>query len=67
MFQERIVNWARILNLFTCTMSTLIVVTKARVSFGRAFESTTQARNFQRELVSRKAYAESLSRMPAAR
>ena len=67
MFQERLANWARVLNLFTATMSTIMAVRKARISFGRNFESTTQARNFERELIERKAYSETLSRLPVAR
>ena len=30
MFRDRIVNWARILNLFTCTLGTLVMLARAR-------------------------------------
>ena len=62
-------HWARILNLFTATMSTMLVLvlTNARASFGRPWESTTQARDFERELIARKAYNELQSRLPVAR
>jgi hypothetical protein len=41
MFRVRIVNWARILSIFTCTMATLAVLARARVSplmFARTYQ-----------------------------
>ena len=32
MFRDRIIYWARILNLFTSTMGTFVVLARARVS-----------------------------------
>ena len=46
MFRERIVNWARILNLFTCTMGTFVVLARARVSplmFARTYQGKAGA------------------------
>ena len=67
MFREIVLHGAKILSLVTAMMSTIIVVTRARASFGRPWESRTQARNFERELVARKANNESQFRMPIAR
>jgi hypothetical protein len=57
MFRERIVHWARILDLFTCTMSAIIVLTKVRAGallFARTNQSKLPAYSMridsQREL-----------------
>lgn len=67
MFREIILHWARTFDLFIGTMSVTAVLMKARLSFGRPWESTTNARYFEREFVTRKAYNEWQSRMPLAR
>ena len=46
MFRERLVNWARMLNLFTCTMGTLVVLARARVGplmFAKAYHGNAAA------------------------
>lgn len=43
MFRERILHWARILDLFTCAMSTIVVLTKAKVG-ALLFAGTSQSK-----------------------
>jgi len=72
MFRDRLLNWARILDLFTFTMGTFFVHVKTmkgdvKTSFGRRWESNSREREFERELVARRAFNELQSRLPTAR
>ena len=72
MFRDRLVNWARILNLSTFTIGTLLVHVRTmkldvKTRFGRRWDSNTHEREFERELVARRAFNELQSRLPVAR
>lgn len=45
MFRDRIIHWSRILDLWTCTISTEVVLAKARTGtllFARTYQSKVQ-------------------------
>jgi hypothetical protein len=72
MFRDRLVHWAGMLNFLTSTMSTILVQAKGlhvngKASFGRRWESTTQERNFERNLAIQQGYNNFQSRLPVAR
>ncbi len=66
MFREIILHWARTLPLIMGPISAMIMLTKRKTRFGRPWNCTTLARDFERQLAARKAY-ESASRGPVAR
>ncbi len=74
MFRERILHWARVFDLVTVTLSAIVVLTKARAGslvFARASRTKPVAlqidRDFQRDLIARRAYNEAFGRIPVAR
>ena len=75
MFRDRFLNWTKIFDPFTFTIGALLVHVKTmRVdvktsfgSFGRRWDSNTHEREFERELLARRAFNELQSRLPTAR
>ena len=72
MFRDRLVHWAGVLNVFTCAMGAALLKLKVmqanvKADFGRSWESSTQERNFERNLAVRQAYNHLQSQLPVAR
>lgn len=72
MFRDRLLDWAKIFELFAFTIGTLFVHVKTmrvdvRTGFGRRWDSNTHERMFERELVAKRAFNELQSRLPTAR
>ena len=71
MFRHILVESARMLGLFAGTIGMLSVHVKTKVGlntrFGRDWESNTREREFDRQLVERRAFNELGSRLPLAR
>ena len=72
MFRDRLLNWTKIFDPFTFTIGTLLVHVKTmkvdvKTGFGRRWDSNTHEREFERELMARRAFNELQSRLPTAR
>lgn len=72
MFRDRLVHWAGMLDVFTCTLGTMLLHAKAtqanaKTIFSRRWESIAHERDFQRELAARRAVNDFQSRLIVAR
>jgi hypothetical protein len=72
MFRDRLVHWVGLLNFFTWTMGIMLVHAKSaqanlNIGPGRKWASSSQERNFGRNLAVQQAYNNLQSRLPVGR